>query len=700
MATIQDYPLLVEQWDENNEKSIDSIKLNTNYKALWKCKEGHNWKAKPSDRIQRNKEGISSCPICTGRVLSPGVNDIVTLFPEVASTWNYEKNTGNPEDYSFASTKKVWWKCSIDAYEWIATVNARCKSGTGCPSCAGKVIISGVNDIFTNYPELQKEWDSSNSLLPQEISAESTKKVSWICPNDHSYELEPWKRTKRGFGCNYCEDRSFKSGINDLLTKRPELAAKYSSQNKIPASEIFYISRKPLLWDCPEGHTYKTTIPWMLKGVPCNICSCKVFIKGINDLETMNPEFFSEWDYDRNDKLPSDISYKSKHFAYWLCNKENHSYQCSVHDRARGIGCPYCSGRRRTVKNSLLTLYPKIAAELHPEERKTAAELAPGSHYKALWQCPQEPSHSWTATVKNRIGRNSGCPSCISFVSHAEQEVADFIVSLLPGEPVVTSDRSVIHPKELDIYIPSRNLAVEFNGLYWHSEAAGKGRNYHREKWEACRDAGIQLIQVWEDEWRDKKEIVQSMLAHKLGVSQGKHVFARKTEVSSILKAEAEEFLNKYHIQGFVSGSYYLGLRPKGSSDLVSVMVLRKNGNLLYLDRYATNCSVVGGQGKLLSWAHENIDFSELVTFADLQVSDGGLYEATGWVKDSYLRPDYRYLVNGERIHKFNYRLNRFRTDTALDFEEGKSERELAELNGIPRVWDTGKIRYVMPRKS
>ena len=120
----------------------------------------------------------------------------------------------------------------------------------------------------------------------------------------------------------------------------------------------------------------------------------------------------------------------------------------------------------------------------------------------------------------------------MSLTSKAEKEVAEYVISLLGEDAVETSNRFIINPYELDIYIPELSIAIEFNGIYWHTESQGKDKRYHYNKWEKCKDKGIQLITIWEDEWRDKQDIVKSMLAHKLGVSQDRKVYARNTTIS------------------------------------------------------------------------------------------------------------------------------------------------------------------------
>lgn len=110
--------------------------------------------------------------------------------------------------------------------------------------------------------------------------------------------------------------------------------------------------------------------------------------------------------------------------------------------------------------------------------------------------------------------------------------------------------------------------------------------------------------------------------------------------------------------------------------------------------RYATNGLVQGGFTKLLKYAASKFTPSSFVTFADHCISDGGLYANNGFIVDTQIEPDYMYVVNGERKHKFGYRIQKFRSDPNLLFQEGLTERELATLNGLDRIWDAGKTKY------
>lgn len=302
--------------------------------------------------------------------------------------------------------------------------------------------------------------------------------------------------------------------------------------------------------------------------------------------------------------------------------------------------------------------------------------------------------------VRGRYLNHYGCPECnaTNFVSAFEREVTGYVESLLPSGAVQTSVRRFRKDgiTELDAFVPSMNIAVEANGVFFHSERF-RSPEYHRDKAAACESLGIRLIQVWQDDWEQKRDIVERLLARKLGVSSERRVAARKANTEILEPTEARPFLERNHIQGASSASYYLGLRDDADK-LVAVMALKRTdaaGRVLRLERYATSAIVPGGHSKLVSFAERMLpDWEQLITFADTEVSDGSLYEATGWVKDGVIRPDYHYLVGSKRVHKFNYRLKRFRDDPALKYEEGLSERELAALNKLDRIWDSGKVRY------
>lgn len=381
--------------------------------------------------------------------------------------------------------------------------------------------------------------------------------------------------------------------------------------------------------------------------------------------------------------------------VWWLCDK-GHSWNAGVYSRTQGNGCPVCSGRR-VLKgfNDLATIKPHIAQEWHPTLNGDllADMVTRASNKRVWWKCLK--NHEWQAKILDRTISLSNCPVCAAAqtISRGEQEIADFIEEL--GFAILQSDRQTLDGLELDIYIPSKNIAIEYNGIYWHSDLF-RDKNYHYDKWMKAKGKGIQLIQIWEDEWSEKSHIIKSMLRHKLGCSDLTKYYARKLNIVQVLSKDAQIFFNNHHIQGFAAASFYYALTDKGTNNAVSMIALKKEGdNNLNIIRYATAANTIGGFTKLLKHAERQLSPDMFITFSDNCVSDGALYQKSNFVADRELSPDYRYMVNGERKHKFGYRLKRFKNDENLQWIEGYSERQLAQLNNIPRIWDAGKTRWV-----
>lgn len=272
-------------------------------------------------------------------------------------------------------------------------------------------------------------------------------------------------------------------------------------------------------------------------------------------------------------------------------------------------------------------------------------------------------------------------------LSGVETSVAEEVASW--GTPVVRGARGLIPSRELDIFLPDSGVAFEINGVYWHSEKF-KPRSYHADKYHACREAGIRLVQVWEDDLLTRRGVVMAMMKAK-ALGSGRPVGARKTELREIASPVARSFLDAYHLQGGAKGSHHLALFYEGEIRAVGTFMKRSEG-VVELSRYASTGPTPGALGKMV----KALPYGRVVTFADRTVSDGSLYQASGWTHEAELPPDYSYLSQGRRCHKFGYRLKRFREDPDLIFEEGATERELADLNGLLRIWDAGKGRYAI----
>lgn len=288
-----------------------------------------------------------------------------------------------------------------------------------------------------------------------------------------------------------------------------------------------------------------------------------------------------------------------------------------------------------------------------------------------------------------------------------EKEVAEYIKTILPSEIIIENDKSVLNGKELDIYIPSKYLAIECNGLYWHGELnGGKKRNYHLDKTSQCENVNIHLIQIFEDEWIDNEEIVKSKLAHILNVSKNTDkCYARNCEIKEISVKEKNNFLHKYHIQGEDFSNVKLGAYFK--NELVAVMTFgkpriamghKKNIYGKYeLIRFATSRNVTGIGSKLLSFFIKKYKPSLILSYADRRWTKmtNNIYEKLGFTKITNGTPNYWYVPkrNIKRMYRYKFRKQVLHT-ILKNFNRDLTEWENMKNNGYDRIWDCGSIKF------
>lgn len=287
--------------------------------------------------------------------------------------------------------------------------------------------------------------------------------------------------------------------------------------------------------------------------------------------------------------------------------------------------------------------------------------------------------------------RQDRCSICDPIGSNVQVRVARWIESLI-GMDVGQNVRGIIGKRELDIYIPSHQVAVEINGIYWHSEKH-RGYKYHQEKTNACKALGIRLFHVFEDEWYNKREIVESMLSARLNMLTRK-LMARKCEVVQLSPRERREFFNANHIDGDVQASKAWGLR--NGSDLVAAVSLRRpfhgrNKDAFEVARSCNklNTSVAGGTSKLISVAAEfarGESKSRLITYVDERFGgDEITYEQTGFQKTSTTPPRFWWTDGNQRFNRFRFRADRSR---------GMTEAQVAEEAGVVKIWGCANRTY------
>jgi len=298
------------------------------------------------------------------------------------------------------------------------------------------------------------------------------------------------------------------------------------------------------------------------------------------------------------------------------------------------------------------------------------------------------------------------CKHCFPVLgtSRAEIELKEWITNSI-GVDVVVGSRSILDDGfELDLVIPSLKIAIEYNGLYWHSESAGKSKWYHITKLNKCQEKGLRLVQIFEDEWINHQDIVKQRLLFLLNIVQSNKVFARKTKLISISSKQSKEFCNKHHIQGAGTGHICYGLSY--NEKLVAIMEFghlskakgQSNTQGHYeLTRYCSDGQVVGGAGKLLKAFVKDHTPEMIISYCDLRWNTGNLYQQLGFAHQGNTVPNYWYTIGQNRYHRF-----KFRKDVLVKqgHDASKTEREIMADLGYHVIWDCGHGKWIWNKKA
>ena len=300
--------------------------------------------------------------------------------------------------------------------------------------------------------------------------------------------------------------------------------------------------------------------------------------------------------------------------------------------------------------------------------------------------------------VLRKNGGINPCMKCVpqlSGKSGLEIELLNFIKENYNGQ-IISNTKSIIDG-EIDIYLPDINLAFEFNGLYWHSEEY-KNKLYHKRKTDSCLELGINLIHIWEDDWIYKKDIVKSMILNRIGKSL--KIGARKCEIIDLSNSNdiVRNFLNENHIQGWVTSKYKFGLSY--NEELVCLITfgkLRKvtnnNGGDYELLRFCNKkeVSVIGGFSKLLNYFIKNNNIKKVISYSDTSRGLGDVYNKIGFNLISETEPNYYWVIDGVRKHRFNYIKDIL---VKMGNSDKMSEIEIMNSLGHNRIFDCGSKKW------
>lgn len=296
------------------------------------------------------------------------------------------------------------------------------------------------------------------------------------------------------------------------------------------------------------------------------------------------------------------------------------------------------------------------------------------------------------------------CPKCEKPYTSGERELWSFLSEELRLKDVRTHVRDVLSPFEVDFYLPEYNLAIEYDGLYWHSDIY-VDPYYHMRKQDLAMERGVRLLQIFEDEWTEKKDIVKDIIRYNLGRVL-ERVYARKCEVVLLDASTAREFLERYHLKGFVPARYYLGLVL--AADLLMVVSISRHRystqNLYELVRIATKSGyvVVGGLSKLLEHFTRVVsDSAPFLNYVDRRMFVGKSCTALRWRVSHKTPPNYYYVpVDPSQVKKYGWRRHsrikfqkhKLKELFADHFNDSATEREIMSAVGFVRVYDSGNL--------
>lgn len=508
--------------------------------------------------------------------------------------------------------------------------------------------------------------------------------VKIICPVHGVFEQLPPNHWK-GVGCPQCgvkkRTKTLTMSKDTFMQKAIQVHKDKYDYSKVEFTRA--MDRVTII--CPEHGEFHQRANNHLSGVGCPKCG----------KEQTRQRLFKEYSYPAGGLTPvSDTPQKTGNQRLFLCPCERTTWQSAyavVTGKVKTCGSCSCVSRHEWLKKKWGELSLDSMQDL-PEE------WAPFSSMELLFQC--------TCGNKTKVrmadvvdGHTLSC-GCLIPGKSAWSPVRDVETYLTDMGVVFDSDnRQIISPFELDIWIPSHNLAIEFNGGYYHSldgTESPLAKYRHRDKYLRCTEKGILLLQIDEHEWGNPTtcEVWKSIIASKLG--RHRRIPARKTTFRPIPCSEADAFLDMNHLQGATPATRWsFGLFHQ--DDLVGVITFcRHQHTLINLSRMAfkLNTTIVGGAQKLFKNALSYLPGADIISFSSNRYSDGGVYPTLGFMKDGDLPPSYQWYFKGRVWNKRSLRKAKLAT-LLPDFRAEETEHQNLYRHGARCLYDAGYQKWL-----
>ena len=514
--------------------------------------------------------------------------------------------------------------------------------------------------------------------------------VTIKCP-EHGYQTMQ-SYYHHNFGCKKCVEVKTKDRReNEISDTKQKYFKKYKEfhGDKYDYSKFVYTNCDiPTTIICPKHGEFQQSPKSHLKS-QCMKC----FIEDSTNTKDFYLPLFREKHGDKYDYslLPDGIMKSDKEIKI-ICPM--HGVFNQIADTHRRHGCGKCStDGQRLSEDEMRRRIESYHKDRYDYSDVDFSEITSTKNFINV-KCEK---HGFFKQLVGSHINGDGCPKCR--IPRHEVEIVEYIESIYSGD-IKTSDRTVLDGKELDVYIPDANLAIEHNGIYWHSEQMGKDKNYHLDKTQKCESDDISLLHVIETEWHNRKDIVKSIINTKLGINN-KIIYARKTEVKDISVQQYRDFCVENHIQSNANAQIKIGLFYE--DELVSVMSFSKsryNKKYQYeMIRYCnkTYTRVTGGASKLFKYFVNTYEPESVITYSNKRYFDGKVYESLGFNYDSDSKPNYFYFNTN-----CGYKIDNLILESRNKYQKHKQHKILEKFDpklteyqnmlchGFDRIWDCG----------
>ena len=537
-------------------------------------------------------------------------------------------------------------------------------------------------DLYT-YPEGQ-EYKGNKVHLQIE------------CREHGIFSKAPQEFLNKKQGCNVCgNSRKNAARKLDPIKALQELTITFPSYENFRFDGEYKHNTQKVMFKCPEHGEQAVILSFMRLGVGCPVCN---IIAGLEKRRMKPEEFIKRATIVHSDRYDySKTKYVKSTSKVIIGCVQHGDFEQEAESHLLGIGCAKCFFDSRKEVVLPFEEFKARAILAHKTKYTYAEETYKGTSERICITCP---NHGQFWQLCNSHTAGSGCPKCSATGSKGQKELHEFIVSL--GIAARADYRFGVGRLEVDSYLPEAKLAIEYDGLKWHSELHKKV-GYHRDKRKALLSQGIELIRIFEDEWQENNYQVKQLLLNRLGLSD-KVVYARNCKLVDVSNFEASIFYSTNHIQGWKKSGKHRGLAYEGVR--VAVMTFTQNyaarGAVAIeghqeLARFASSSRVIGGASKLMKALVKDTAATSVVSYSDNRLFSGKMYEALNFTKVHETAPSYSYWKEGQnkRIHKSHFRHDKLQALLGEKYDPSLTEKANCESAGYFQVYDCGLTKWL-----